>query len=51
MTFDPAAPEGPQWLWTTNNTRGRPLASGVYLYAIYSRRERQLVKGKVLIVR
>jgi hypothetical protein len=43
----------PEWLWDATNSRGAPLASGVYLYAVFDRLDprKPLVKGKLLIVR
>ncbi len=43
----------PEWLWRAVNTRGAPLASGVYLYAVFDEKApgKALVKGKVLLVR
>lgn len=41
----------PEWFWDVKNTRGSPLASGIYLYAIYAPNGEVLLKGKILIVR
>ncbi|MBD3393526.1 MAG: hypothetical protein GF418_15435 [Chitinivibrionales bacterium] len=51
VVFDETSDTGPQWLWDTNNNRGEPLGSGVYLYAIYNSKNKVLAKGKLLIVR
>jgi hypothetical protein len=41
----------PQWKWDTRNTRGELVASGLYLYAIYDKQKKTLMKGKLMIVR
>jgi hypothetical protein len=41
----------PEWFWNTRNNRGDKLASGVYLYAIFDKKDKVLLKGKILIVR
>ena len=52
--FEEGNPDNtPIWFWDTRNTKGNPLASGIYLYAICdrNRRDRILKKGKILLVR
>jgi hypothetical protein len=41
----------PVWFWDTHTNRATPVATGVYLYAIYDKNNRAQVKGKILIVR
>ena len=41
----------PEWKWDTRNQRGEPVASGLYLYAVYDPRDNVIMKGKLMIVR
>jgi hypothetical protein len=41
----------PVWLWNTENTRGDPVASGLYFYVIRDTKGKVLIKGKLIIVR
>lgn len=41
----------PQWLWDTRNNHGELVASGLYLYTIYSVEGRILRTGKLIIAR
>jgi len=41
----------PQWLWDTRNNHGELVASGLYLYTIYSVGGRILRTGKLIIAR
>ncbi len=46
-----AEDELPQWLWDTRNNRGEPVATGLYLYAVYDVKGKVLQRGKIIIVR
>ncbi|MBN1758136.1 MAG: hypothetical protein JW863_07460 [Chitinispirillaceae bacterium] len=46
-----AGEELPQWLWNTRNNRGEPVATGLYLYAVYDSGGKVLQRGKLIIVR
>ena len=46
-----AEDELPQWLWDTRNNRGEPVATGLYLYAVYDGKGKVLQRGKIIIVR
>ncbi len=41
----------PQWLWDTRNMKGELVASGLYMYAIFDKNGKILVKDKLVIVR
>jgi hypothetical protein len=51
IAFGPGSGSLPQWCWTTRNTRGDPVGSGIYLYAIYTAAGSVLRTGKLIIVR
>jgi hypothetical protein len=41
----------PQWLWDTRNMKGELVASGLYIYAVFDKDGKILVKDKLIIVR
>lgn len=41
----------PQWLWDTRNMKGELVASGLYMYAVFDKDGKILVKDKLVIVR
>ncbi len=41
----------PEWFWNARNNKGNPLASGIYLYAVYDPRGDILLRGKLMIIR
>ncbi|NLD92649.1 MAG: hypothetical protein GX639_08270 [Fibrobacter sp.] len=41
----------PQWFWDTRNMKGELIASGLYMYAIFDKNGKMLLKDKLVIVR
>lgn len=41
----------PQWLWDTRNMKGELVASGLYMYAVFDKSGKVLIKDKLVIVR
>jgi len=51
ISFAEGSGARPAWLWNTENTRGDPVASGLYFYVIRDTKDKVLIKGKLIIVR